>query len=180
MKKTTVRRHLRRTKRGYVPVRRHKRKVKKIKRKNRASPPIEDYLDIDLKRKLETKGKRVSVFPQDDKVVVSEKDLHPAGFMKDLFKEGDHFVIKSRRGDVVREIKKKGDKVSIDPKSGNPGDIIEVDLNEELIYEPWFMDAGSILFKPDQKKAPPGLKGQFLKLATEGDDIEYVKKKDKR
>lgn len=111
------------------------------------------------------------VYPQENKVVYNEKPLYLLGKIKDLFKEGNHLKIINRRGEVVRELTKTGDRVIIDPKGG--AEIIELSDDEDLFYEPWFMDVGSILFRAP--KELPGLGGHMLKLGVESDDVDVVK-----
>lgn len=165
--------------------------------KNNNSQQIENLLKIDKTRKVQktshgqliihggkskpgVKGtlprimKELDMDTEETQVRVYEKHLHPAGTFNDLFKDSNHIeIVNILRGNVVRELTKKDSKVTIDPKTGNPGDIIEVDVSDELLYEPWLMDRGSIVFQTQH--APPGLKGQLLKLATEGDIVRKVK-----
>jgi len=118
-------------------------------------------------------------------VHVYEKKTHLAGKFRDLFAnyEGNahnHLVIRNRGGEIIRELWLEGDTlnnkdtVRIDPKGG--AEIITVDATDDLLYEPWMDDYGSVLFTP--KNPPVGVpKGRPLKLATENDDVEYLAKK---
>ena len=116
------------------------------------------------------------MFKPTDKPVIKtySKSLYPSGHFKDLFKEGDHVEIKNRHGDVVRDLTKEGDNVKI-AIPGSPNDDINLSTSDEILYEPWMMDAGSYVFQT--QNAPPGLKGKLLKIGTEGDDVSPVQDK---
>ena len=111
---------------------------------------------------------------------VFEKKTKFAGKFNDLFPEGEnHLVIRNRRGNIVRELWKEKDGIRIDAKSGNPDDELIVSANDDLLYESWMDDFGSVLFVP--KNPPVGFpKEKPLKLATEDDDIEYLARKKSR
>ncbi|GAG12475.1 unnamed protein product, partial [marine sediment metagenome] len=60
-----------------------------------------------------------------------------------------------------------------DPQS-TPEEIIEVPLETDIFYEPWFMDRGSLLFHPP--KSMVGMQGQLLKLSVfELEPVEVFK-----
>ena len=128
-------------------------------------------------REAETKTER-TVFTggrEGPELHIQEKSTQFAGKFGDLFQKGESRLrIKNARGQTVRIVQKIGDsgKVRIDPMTGNPGDVIVVDENDDLLLEPWFMDFGSVLFVP--KNPPVGFpKERPLKLATENDEVEY-------
>jgi hypothetical protein len=64
---------------------------------------------------------------------------------------------------VVRRLKVEGDRVIIDAMQPP---IVSVPLTETILYEPWFMDRGSLLFRCREI----GGKG---KICTELDIIRY-------
>lgn len=106
-----------------------------------------------------------------DTVIIEEKPLHPAGTMRDIFKESDHVIIKNERGDITRELKLDGDEVTVIP---GEGPTIKVDADTELLYEPWFMDQGSFLFHAPKDMV--GFEGKKLKLGVEFDDVKPANK----
>ena len=92
------------------------------------------------------------------------RTIHPSNF-RELMGFNTVALIKNRHGEVVRLLRLTGN-----------GDEIEVDALTEKItvsgktpieYEPWFMDRGSLLF-------PGRTWGERLKIATEGDTIEFL------
>lgn len=99
-----------------------------------------------------------------------DKDLYLSGYLGDIGNEGDELVLKSFSSqEVVREITVKDKTVDI-----TAGDSITLPKNLPIYYEPWFLDRGSYLFfNPPGNMFP---QGQMLKLATEGDILEEVKK----
>lgn len=113
-----------------------------------------------------------------------EKPLRYAGKFKDLFAEGQKLQIRNPlRPDkpIVRKLELVGDKVKLDAMAGRENKI-EVSPGTDIYYEEWkgppgipLHDRGSYLFIGG-KDVPPGLRGQKLKLATEGDILEITGK----
>lgn len=122
-------------------------------------------------RKVESTAPRVLHFPQENRIKVEEKQLSVVGRMKDFFRHGPHINIKNVHGAVVREMRNQGGYVLINPGGGDP--IIILDETTDVLYEPWFMDVGSLVFHspPDVKEFTPG---QILKIATENDTVVYL------
>lgn len=112
------------------------------------------------------------MFPGDKtEIRIGEKKLFHVAHMKDLFKNGvKRVMIYNRAGNVVRELVRHTNYILLDPKSGNPDDVILVFPELDLLYEPWFMDVGSIMFViPDN--ARPNLRGLLVKLGVEDDKV---------
>lgn len=102
------------------------------------------------------------------------KPLYRCGHLKDLFKFGDKKLeIKNRHGEVIRTIWKEGNKVKLDAMTPSEP-VLELDENTEILYEPWHMDVGSLVFRAPNTLQRP-LAGTILKLATEKDEIIYEK-----
>lgn len=110
-------------------------------------------------------------FPQHNTIIAKEKHLKPLGQFSQLFRDSNKIrILNPRTQETVRQAELKGDTVEIGAGPGT--DVLKIPKNQPLYYEPWNMDRGSVLFNLGEK-APPGLKHQNLKLATEGDTVEY-------
>lgn len=100
--------------------------------------------------------------PAEHEIRVVPKPLRLIGTFNSLFKFGDHIgVINPRTQEVVKQAKKVGDKVILSTMGG-PN--LTVSLDDDLFYEEWFMDNGSILFYGPNK--------ELYKIMTEGDYIK--------
>lgn len=114
------------------------------------------------------------LFNDDNEVHLKEKNLYHVAHFKDLFKYGKHIKIINRHSMVVRELVWKDKGIYLDPKSGDPNDIVLIDPNADILYEPWFDDVGSFMFVMP-KNGPPGLQGHLMKLAVENDKVAQVR-----
>lgn len=85
------------------------------------------------------------------------------GTFQDLLGDYDRCeIINPIGGNVVRIVKREGDKAVIDAITVT----VTVPLNTELRYEPWVFDRGNLLF------SCPGY-GHRAKFCTEGDIVRY-------
>lgn len=64
--------------------------------------------------------------------------------------------------DLVRHLKVVGERVEVMPMEGDP---VSVLLDTPIVYEPWFMDRGSLLFSCRESKQ--------AKICTEADLIRF-------
>jgi hypothetical protein len=72
-------------------------------------------------------------------------------------------IINLYGGNVVRKLTVNGDRVTIDALVPP---VVSVNLETEIVYQPWFMDRGSLLFKCS------GIP-ELAKICTEFDEIRY-------
>jgi hypothetical protein len=129
--------------------------------------------DTTQSRKAESKTFAVINFPQENRVATPQKDLYVAGTFKNFFQEGSkHVEIFNVHGEKVRDLKLEGDDVLIWAGEGEP--VLRIPTNTDILYEPWLMDVGSLVFH-----SPPNVKefpvGEILKIATENDTVRFAK-----
>ena len=131
----------------------------------------EDYFSFsDLRSApiIESKAYGSMNFPQEKKIISFEKPVRRIGHFKDMFKHGDYIeIINPRRNFVAGTVKDLYDGTVL-LTSGD--DKLLVSETDDLYYEEWLEDNGSILFLNPKN---PG--GNFLKLMTEGDTIRVVR-----
>jgi hypothetical protein len=127
--------------------------------------------NINRGRQVESKAYRTFNFPQENRIMAEEKPLYAVGTLKNFFKGCSRVKVVNVHGEVVRDMRLNGDKVVVEAGAGQP--ILTFDANTEILYEPWFMDVGSLVFHspPEVKEFTPG---ELLKIATENDTIKCV------
>jgi len=69
---------------------------------------------------------------------------------------------------LVRRLKVTGDQVEVIPLTGSP---VMAKLSTPIMYEPWFMDRGSLLF--EAAPASPHGMAMVAKICTEADVIRF-------
>lgn len=72
-------------------------------------------------------------------------------------------IINLLGGDVVRRMQIVDNTVKIDPGGGH--EVVTVPLSQPIMFNPWFMDRGNLLFRC------PGY--EYAKICTEADIIRY-------
>jgi len=116
---------------------------------------------------VESRGYSVLNYPQLNRTEIKTKPLFTVGSLLNFFpKNVRHVKIKNIHGLVVRDMKLKGDRVFVDPGGGDP--VLNLSVHTEVLYEPWFMDAGSLIIHSPQEVLE-FVVGTKLKIATEND-----------
>jgi len=142
----------------------------KNKKKDYTTEDYFSFSDLRSSPVIERKTYGSITAPQINTIQAYEKPVRKIGHFRDMFKHGDEIkVVNPRRDMVVGTVRKEGDKVRL--MSEGSEDLI-VDPDDELYYEEWYGDKGSILFNN-----PKNPEGRFLKLATEGDTIRVNEEK---